>query len=68
MTDIRVVEVNIEQGKDRHNEYFVCPDGLVKTTQLRILGRALTNFTYDPELDNIEGIGELRDALSNFFS
>jgi len=61
------MEVNVEMQRESHTEYVVYPDGLVKSTQFRILGRALTNLAYDPEFNDREGIDNLRKTLAEFF-
>ena len=40
MAKVEILEVSTECGGNRKTEYIVSPDGLVKQTQLRVIGRA----------------------------
>lgn len=67
MAKVEILEVSTECGGDRKTEYIVNPDGLVKQTQLRVIGRAFQNLLYDEFFDSDEKALNLREAISEYF-
>lgn len=67
MAKVEILEVSTEWDGDRKTEYIVSPDGLVKQTQLRVIGRAFQNLLYDEFFDSDEKALNLREALGEYF-
>ena len=67
MAKVEILEVSTECGGDRKTEYIVNPDGLVKQTQLRVIGRAFQNLLYNSLLDNDPEADALKLALDAYF-
>lgn len=67
MAKVEILEVTVEKDRSSEYEYLVNPDGLVKSTQLRILGRAFQNLLFDPEFDNDQNCQILRKVICDYF-
>ena len=67
MAKVEILEVATEHSGERKTEYIVSPDGLVKQTQLRVIGRAFQNLIYDEFFDDDEKALAVRNALDEYF-
>lgn len=65
--EVRVIEISTERDGKRHTEYIVVDDGLVKTTQAKVLGRGLNNLLFDSCFDKNPKAIALRDTLTRYF-